>query len=138
MVLFVSIEMIDQGKQSCWKKEEADFSKLLHKQYLESSSTKSINNNSYLVPAVGFLMPWLLAIEGRREGRQCVLLSKTGEVGLLSFLFLFLFFFFSLLNMAKFQEKNLLPNLYSHILPLLTSNDYNCPCICLCLLTGWC
>lgn len=91
--MFVSIEMIDPGKESCWKKEEADFSKLLHKQYLESSSTKSINNNSYLVPAVGFLMPWLLAIEGRREGRQCVPLSKTGEVGLLSFLFLFPFFF---------------------------------------------
>lgn len=88
MFLFVSIEMIDQGKQSCWKKEEADFSKLLHKQYLESSSTQSINNNSYLVPAVGFLVPWLLAI----EGRQCVLLSKTGEVGLLYFLFLFPFF----------------------------------------------
>lgn len=82
--------MIDQGKQSCWKKEEADFSELLHKQYPESSNTKCFNNKSYLIPAIGFLMPRLLAVEGRREGRQCVPLSKTGEVGLPSFLFLFL------------------------------------------------
>lgn len=73
--------MIDQ-KQSCWREEEADFSNLLHKQYPESSSTKCVNNKSYLIPAVGFITPRLLAVEGRREGRQCVLLSETSEVGL--------------------------------------------------------
>lgn len=73
--------MIDL-EQSCCEKEEADLSDLLQKQYPESGSTKCLNNKSYLIPAVGFLMPQLLAAEGRREGRQCALLSKTGEVGL--------------------------------------------------------
>lgn len=91
-MFIASIEMRDQEEQSCWIKEEGDFSKLLHKQYLDGSGTKSINITSYLIPALGFLMPWLPAVEGRREGGQCVLLSKTAEVGLPSSL---AFFFFS-------------------------------------------
>lgn len=47
--------------------------------------------------------------------------SKAGGLALPSFLVLFLLFnsFFLLLNTAKFQERILLLNLCSHILPLL-------------------
>lgn len=84
--------MIDQGKQSCWKKEEADFSKLLHKQYPASRSTKSGNDRSSLIPAAGFLTvpSWL----GRQEGGLAVCaVSRAGGLALPSFLILFLLFY---------------------------------------------
>lgn len=126
-LFLVSVEMIDQGRPSFWERQ------IFFVSIVTSTIHRASVPKAAVTRAVSHLFASLCSSCWLQDASSVHCFPE--QVKFVCLLPLVVLFFFSTwLNFRKVLLLNLLLNLHSHILPLLTSKGYNCPCVCLGLL----